>query len=145
MAITKSTTKRAPPPYSDAARYQNAVALLKERILPSAEDLLVFSHSPPEEDKELFTLDYLRSCLRLPLPPPPRPPERRPPKLRYRPVHELKVHLSPHGYPRIQLVGRWVEEQAGFELGTRVSVKVDKGRLVIEPAPVAQPKEPVVE
>jgi len=135
MAIAKSTTKHTPPPHSRSARYQNAVALLRERILPSTEDIFDFSHFPPEEDKELFTLDYLRSCLRLPLPPPPRPPERRPPKLKHRPVHELKVHSSPHGYPRIQLVGRWVEEQAGFELGTMVSVKVTPGRLEIEPLP----------
>ncbi len=135
MAIAESTTKCAPPPYSRVARYQNAVALLRERILPSDADIHDFAFNPPEEDKELFTLDYLRSCIRLPLPPPPSPPERRLPKLRHQPVRELKVHLSREGYPRIRLEGRWVEEQAGFELGTMVSVKVAPGRLVIEPLP----------
>ena len=92
--------------------------------------------------KELFTLDYLRSCIRLPLPPPPFPPERRPPKLRHRPVRELKVHLSRQGYPCIRVEGRWVNEQAGFELGAVVSVKVDLGRLVIEPLPSGSPVVP---
>ena len=133
MANSKSTTKRAPPPNSRAARYQQCVALLRERILPSTLDINNFSFEPPEEDKELFSLDYLRTCIRLPLPPSPPPPEREPPKLRHRPIRELKVHLSPDGYPRIRLQGRWVAEQAGFELGSIVSVKVDAGRLVIEP------------
>ncbi len=142
MANAECTTKRAPPPYSRSARYQNAIALLKERILPSNVDIHDFAFNPPEEDKELFTLDYLRSCIRLPLPP---PPERRPPKLKLRPVRELKVHLSPHGYPCIRLAGRWVEEQAGFDLGAKVSVKVDPGRLVIELAPTDCAAKPVEE
>jgi hypothetical protein len=119
--------------------------LLKERILPSNVDIHDFSFNPPEEDKELFTLDYLRSCIRLPLPPSPSPPERRPPKLKHRPVRDFKVHLSPHGYPCIRLAGRWVEEQAGFDLGAKVSVKVDPGRLVIELAPTDWSANPVEE
>jgi len=133
MANAESTTKRAPPPHSRSARYQQCVALLRERILPSTLDINDFSFEPPEEDKELFSLDYLRTCIRLPLPPSPPPPERKPPKLRHRPIRELKVHLSPDGYPRIRLQGRWVEKQAGFGLGMMVSVRVDPGRLVIEP------------
>jgi hypothetical protein len=143
MATAECTTKRAPPPYSRAARYQNTVALLKERILPANADIHDFSFNPPEEDKELFTLDYLRSCIRLPLPPSPSPPERRPPKLRHRPVRELKVHLSRQGYPCIRVEGRWVEEQAGFDLGTIVSIKVDSGRLVIERVPKEGPADPI--
>lgn len=135
MANAECTTKRAPPPHSRAARYQNAVALLRERILPSTDDIHDFALNPSQEDKELFTLDYLRSCVRLPLPPSPSPPERRPPKLKHCPVRQLKVHLSPQGYPCIRLTGRWVEEQAGFDLGATVCVKVDSGRLVIELAP----------
>jgi hypothetical protein len=145
MANAECTTKRAPPPYSRVARYQNAVALLKERILPSTNDIHDFSFNPPEEDKELFTLDYLRSCIRLPLPPSPSPPARRAPKLKHRPVRELKVHLSPQGYPCIRLAGRWVEEQAGFDLGAKVSVKVDPGRLVVELAPTDCPANLVEE
>jgi len=132
MATAKSKAKRPPPPWSDQARYEAAVALLKERILPSTEDLLVFSHSPPEEHKHLFELDYLRSCIRIPLPPAPRPSLRRLPKLRPRPVRELKVHWSPHGYPCIRVEGRWLEE-SGFPVGASVLVKVEQERLVIEP------------
>ena len=66
-------------------------------------------------------------------------------KLKHRPVRELKVHLSPHGYPCIQLAGRWVEEQAGFSRGAKVSVKVDPGRLVVELAPTDYPASPVEE
>jgi len=139
MATAECTTKRAPNPYSREARYKNCVELLRERILPHTADIQDFSFNPPEEDKELFTLDHLRSCIRLPVPPPPSPPKRRPPKLRPRPVRELKVHLSRQGYPCIRVEGRWVEEQAGFDLGTMVSVKVDQGRLVIEPLPSDSP------
>ena len=143
MATAECTTKRAPPPYSRMARYQNAVALLRERILPSDADIRDFAFNPPEEDKELFTLDYLRSCIRLPLPPPSSPPERRPPKLRHRPVRELKVHLSRQGYPCIRVEGRWVEEQAGFDLGTIVSIKVESGRLLIERVPNECPADQI--
>ena len=142
MATAECTTKRAPKPYSREARYKNCVELLRERILPHTADIRDFSFNPPEEDKELSTLDYLRSCIRLPLPPPSSPPERRPPKLRHRPVRELKVHLSRQGYPCIRVEGRWVEEQAGFDLGTMVTVKVDLGRLVIEPLPSDSPVAP---
>jgi len=133
MATAKSKAKRPPPPWSRHARYEAAIALLKERILPSTEDLHDFSHSPPEEHKHLFELDYLRSCIRIPLPPTPRLPPRRLPKLRPRPVRELKVHCSPHGYPCIRVEGRWLEE-TGFPLGAPVLVKVEQERLVIEPA-----------
>ena len=135
MATAECTTKRALKPYSRVARYKNCVELLRERILPHTADIQDFSLNPPEEDKELFTLDYLRSCIRLPLPPPPAAPERRPPKFKHRPVRELKVHLSRQGYPCIRVEGRWVEEQAGFDLGTIVSIKVESGRLLIERVP----------
>lgn len=135
MAITECTTKRAPKPYSREARYRNCVELLRERILPHTTDIQDFSFNPPDEDKELFTLDYLRSCIRLPLPPPPSPPERQPPKLQHRPIRELRVHLSRQGYPCIRVEGRWVEEHAGFELGSMVSLRIDPGRVVIEQLP----------
>jgi hypothetical protein len=142
MANAESTTKRAPP-HSRVARYQNAVQLLKERILLSTADIHDFAFNPPEEDKELFTLDYLRSCMRIPLPPPPSPPAPRPPELKHRTVRELKVRLSRAGYPCIRVEGRWVEEHAGFGLGTTVSVKIDPGRVVIEPLPDDSPTDPV--
>jgi hypothetical protein len=131
MATVKSTRKRPLPPWSRQARYEAAVVLLQERILPSSEDLFDFSVSPPEEHKHLFELDYLRSCVRIPLPPTPRRPPRRLPKLKARPVRELKVHWSPHGYPCIRVEGRWLEE-TGFPLGAPVLVKVEQGRLVVE-------------
>jgi hypothetical protein len=43
----------------------------------------------------------------------------------------------------IRLAGRWVEEHAGFGLGTTVSVKIDPGRVVIEPLPDDSSSDPV--
>ena len=133
MATAKSTTERPPRPYSRQARYQAAVELLREKILPNQGDIFEFSGTQVEEDRELFTLAYLRSCIRLPVPSSlsPPPPPRRPPRLKHVPVRELTVHSSPKGCPFIRLAGRWVE-MAGFYIGDKVSVKIEEGRLIVE-------------
>jgi Toxin SymE, type I toxin-antitoxin system len=143
MANAKSTTKRPPPPYSPERRYQATIALLREKILPSSDDLLAFSGTSIAEDKELFSLDYLRSCARLPLPPTPSAPPARLIKVKPCPIREITVGSLPRvsrawshailpAVPFVRLAGRWFAE-AGFQIGDLVSVKVDSGRLVIEP------------
>jgi hypothetical protein len=146
MASSKSTPKRPLPPWSVEGRYRATVALLREKILPSPVDLFDFSNTTVEEDKELFSLDYLRSCARLPLPPTPTAPPPRLRKLRLCPTRHFRVgslsrtsrgcsHQTLDDVPFLRLAGRWLA-QAGFQIGSSVCVKVDSGRLVIEAVPI---------
>jgi hypothetical protein len=138
MASAKSTTKRPPAPYSREGRYQATVALLRDRILPSSGDLFEFSDTQVAEDKELFSLGHLRTCVRVPLPDPPSPPPRRLPTLKACPTRRIKIGLLPRehlpGVPFMRLAGRWLE-QAGFQIGTSACVRVEEQRLVIEADP----------
>ena len=73
MASAKSTTICSPPPFSREARYQTAVTLLRERILPHEADIREFWDTSIEDDRKLFSLDYLRTCMSLLFPPAPLP------------------------------------------------------------------------
>jgi hypothetical protein len=146
MANAKSTTICPPPPYSREARYQQAVTLLRERILPHEADIREFWDTSIEDDRELFSLDYLRSCIRLPLPPTPQPPPPLPRKYKHLPIRWTTISSIGRAFgdvPYVRLAGQWLRD-AGFEVGTSVSVKIEHGRLVLEPAPIGQTAESVV-